>query len=118
MYKERIGKNISNKIPIGNIIKDRSGQEWKVVKVFKKISNLNNSIENTRNNSIENKQNKQNKTISKVKPKVGQNVHIIVKPYYKKIIKSGIIKRVLTKKKYHSRGHKVMLLNGKVGRVI
>lgn len=50
--------------------------------------------------------------------KKGVKVEIIVKPYKngKKVV--GIIKRVLTKKKVHTRGHKVMLEDGTVGRMI
>ena len=51
-------------------------------------------------------------------PKVGMRVKIIVKPYSKNIHKIGIVKVVLTKKQFHSRGHKVMLMNGIVGRII
>ena len=53
-----------------------------------------------------------------IKPKVGDKVIIIIKPYHKNITKTGIVKRVLTKKKYHSRGHKVMLKDNSVGRII
>ena len=51
-------------------------------------------------------------------PVVGDKVKIIVKPYHlgKKII--GIVKRVLTKSKRHTRGHKVMLQDGTVGRTV
>ena len=51
-------------------------------------------------------------------PKIGNKVEIIVKPYKKNIKVIGIVKKVLTKKKYHSRGHKVELTNGKIGRII
>jgi len=51
-------------------------------------------------------------------PKVGQKVEIIVKPYNKKIKVIGIVKDVLTKKKYHSRGHKVRLMDGTIGRIV
>ncbi len=50
-------------------------------------------------------------------PKVGDVVKIAIKPYKGKTA-IGIVYKVLTKKKYHSRGHKVMLTNGQVGRVI
>ena len=50
--------------------------------------------------------------------KVGDKVIIIIKPYHKNITKTGIVKRVLTKKKYHSRGHKVMLKDNSVGRIV
>ena len=43
---------------------------------------------------------------------------IIVKPYNVNKTVVGVVKRVLTKKEYHSRGHKVMLENGTVGRLI
>jgi len=51
-------------------------------------------------------------------PKVGNSVTIIVKPYKQNIKVKGIVKRVLTKKKFHSRGHKVELKNGTIGRVL
>ena len=56
-------------------------------------------------------------TRSQVKPEVGNKVEIAIKPYKGKTA-IGIVKKVLTKKKYHSRGHKVMLNSDKVGRVI
>ena len=51
-------------------------------------------------------------------PVVGDKVTIIIKPYKNNITEVGIVKRVLTKKKYHSRGHKVMLCSGTVGRIL
>jgi uncharacterized repeat protein (TIGR03833 family) len=51
-------------------------------------------------------------------PKKGDKVEIIIKPYKSKITKIGIIKDVLTKKKYHSRGHKVRLEDGTIGRIV
>lgn len=51
------------------------------------------------------------------KPKVGDFVIISIKPYRGKTV-SGIVKKVLTKRKYHSRGHKVLLESGEIGRVI
>ena len=36
----------------------------------------------------------------------------------KNITKIGIVKRVLTKKPFHSRGHKVLLTNGIIGRIL
>ena len=51
-------------------------------------------------------------------PKVGNKVEIIIKPYHKKIKVIGIVKDVLTKKKYHSRGHKVRLECGTIGRIV
>lgn len=51
-------------------------------------------------------------------PKKGDKVEIIIKPYKSKITKVGTIKDVLTKKKYHSRGHKVRLEDGTIGRIV
>lgn len=51
-------------------------------------------------------------------PQKGNKVEIIIKPYKKKIIKIGIVKDVLTKKKFHSRGHKVRLEDGTIGRIV
>jgi uncharacterized repeat protein (TIGR03833 family) len=51
-------------------------------------------------------------------PIIGDIVEIIVKPYHKHKTVTGKVKRVLTKKKNHSRGHKVMLEDGTVGRMI
>ena len=50
--------------------------------------------------------------------KVGENVIIIIKPYKENKKIKGIIKRILTKRKYHTRGHKVELVSGVIGRII
>jgi uncharacterized repeat protein (TIGR03833 family) len=52
------------------------------------------------------------------RPKKGDKVTIIIKPYYKKITKIGVVKDVLTKAKKHTRGHKVRLEDGTIGRII
>ncbi len=52
------------------------------------------------------------------RPEVGQHVTVIVKPYAAKKYVSGMIKRVLTRKWRHTRGHKVMLEDGTIGRLI
>jgi uncharacterized repeat protein (TIGR03833 family) len=52
------------------------------------------------------------------RPKKGDKVEIIIKPYNKKITKIGVVKDVLTKAKKHTRGHKVRLEDGTIGRVI
>ena len=51
-------------------------------------------------------------------PKVGDYIEIIIKPYINNIKVKGIVKRVLTKRKYHSRGHKVELRDGTIGRTV
>ena len=59
---------------------------------------------------------KDTKKIKQNIPKIGNKVTISIKPYKGKTEK-GIVKKVLTKKKYHSRGHKVMLESGTIGRI-
>jgi uncharacterized repeat protein (TIGR03833 family) len=51
-------------------------------------------------------------------PRVGDTVQIILKPYDNNVKVIGVVKRVLTKRKYHSRGHKVELKNGTIGRTV
>jgi uncharacterized repeat protein (TIGR03833 family) len=52
------------------------------------------------------------------RPKVGDTVRVIVKPYFEHKYVTGIVKRVLTKKAMHTRGFKVMLMDGTVGRMV
>lgn len=56
--------------------------------------------------------------IVKKKPSVGDRVVIIVKPYAKKHLIAGKVAVVLTKKKRHTRGHKVKLTTGEIGRIV
>jgi uncharacterized repeat protein (TIGR03833 family) len=51
-------------------------------------------------------------------PKKGDKVKVIIKPYNKGVTEIGIVKRVLTKKKVHTRGHKVELETGTIGRIM
>ena len=51
------------------------------------------------------------------KPYVGDTVKIAIKPY-KGRTEIGIVKDVLTKRNFHSRGHKVRLRSGTIGRVL
>lgn len=50
--------------------------------------------------------------------KVGDKVEIIIKPYKNKKTVIGKIKKILTKKKIHTNGHKVMLEDGTIGRIV
>lgn len=50
--------------------------------------------------------------------KVGDLVKIIVKPYKNGKTVTGKIKKILTNKNIHTRGHKVMLEDGTVGRMV
>ena len=51
-------------------------------------------------------------------PRIGDKVIIIIKPYQEYNCKTGIVDRLLTKKQIHTRGHKVMLHTGEVGRTL
>jgi uncharacterized repeat protein (TIGR03833 family) len=51
-------------------------------------------------------------------PRIGDYIEIIIKPYKNNIKVKGIVKRILTKRKYHSRGHKVELRDGTIGRTV
>lgn len=51
-------------------------------------------------------------------PRVGDKVNVAQKKDYETgELTAGVVAEVLTKKRYHSRGHKVRLTNGIVGRV-
>jgi uncharacterized repeat protein (TIGR03833 family) len=61
---------------------------------------------------------KKNPNIGRVMPHIGDKVIIIIKPYQEYNCKTGIVDRLLTKKQIHTRGHKVMLHTGEVGRTL
>jgi uncharacterized repeat protein (TIGR03833 family) len=61
---------------------------------------------------------KSNPTLGMVKPRVGDRVTIIIKPYSQYNCKTGIVKDVLTNKPIHTRGHKCRLTSGEIGRVL
>lgn len=61
---------------------------------------------------------KKNPNIGRVIPYVGDKVIIIIKPYSDFKCKTGIVDQVLTKKKYHSRGFKVKIHTGQIGRTL
>ena len=52
-----------------------------------------------------------------VLPKINDKVKITIKPYKGKT-EIGIVKKVLTKSKYHPYGHKVQLKSGTIGRIL
>ena len=62
--------------------------------------------------------NTKNKNLGKIKPKIGSKVIIIIKPYYLYNCKTGIVKKILTKRKFHTKGHKVILENDIIGRTL
>ena len=51
-------------------------------------------------------------------PVVGDKVIIITKPYHLYDCHTGIVQNVLTRRKIHTRGHKVRLISGKIGRTL
>lgn len=59
-----------------------------------------------------------NPSLGKTKPRIGDKVTIIVKPYQQYTCITGIVKDVLTKSEIHTRGHKVRLTTGVVGRTL
>jgi len=59
-----------------------------------------------------------NPMLGRIQPKIGDKVTIIIKPYHKYICKTGIVKNVLTRRKIHTRGHKVRLESGDIGRTL
>jgi uncharacterized repeat protein (TIGR03833 family) len=58
------------------------------------------------------------KAVTSARPNPGDYVRVIIKPYKLRKYVVGKIARVLTRKKMHSRGFKVMLEDGTVGRMI
>lgn len=50
--------------------------------------------------------------------RVGDTVTIIIKPYHAKKYITGKVARILTKKLIHTRGRKVKLVTGEVGRIV
>jgi uncharacterized repeat protein (TIGR03833 family) len=61
---------------------------------------------------------RKNKNIGRIMPKIGDNVIIIVKPYQEYSCVTGVVQDILTKKPIHTRGHKVRLKNGIIGRTL
>jgi uncharacterized repeat protein (TIGR03833 family) len=59
-----------------------------------------------------------NKNIGRIMPKIGDMVIIIIKPYQQFNCKKGLVNDIYTKKLIHTRGHKVKLKSGEVGRVL
>lgn len=51
-------------------------------------------------------------------PNAGDKVIIIVKPYHMHNCHTGIVQNVLTRRKIHTRGHKVRLTTGVIGRTL
>ena len=61
---------------------------------------------------------RKNPNIGRIMPRVGDKVIIIIKPYYQYNCKTGIVQDILTRKPIHTRGHKVRLITGEIGRTL
>jgi uncharacterized repeat protein (TIGR03833 family) len=59
-----------------------------------------------------------NQNLGKIRPNVGDRVMIIIKPYHKFNCVSGEVRDVLTRKPIHTRGHKVRIQSGEIGRTL
>ena len=59
-----------------------------------------------------------NPNLGKIKPNIGDRVMIIIKPYHNFNCVSGEVRDVLTRKPIHTRGHKVRLESGEIGRTL
>ena len=64
------------------------------------------------------KRKKRTYTYTIPKPNIGDYVEIIVKPYKNNVLVKGLVKQILTKRKFHSRGHKVKLADNTIGRTV
>jgi uncharacterized protein YwbE len=59
-----------------------------------------------------------NQNIGRTMPKIRDKVIIIIKPYHDFNCRTGLVSAIYTKKLIHTRGHKVKLDSGEVGRVL
>jgi uncharacterized repeat protein (TIGR03833 family) len=85
---------------------------------YKQISNTPRSAIVSRISCEEYDDPKRNKNIGMTMPKIGDTVIIIIKPYQQFNCKKGSVTNIYTKKLIHTRGHKVKLKSGEVGRVL
>ena len=83
----------------------------KLIELIKKDDNMRKGVEKFLNN-------KNQKLETTQRPSEGDIVRIIIKPYAQGVTRVGVVKDVLTKKKVHTRGHKVRLHNDEIGRLI
>lgn len=61
---------------------------------------------------------KKNKSLGRIIPKVNDKVIIIIKPYHNYTCITGVVDKVLTRRPTHTRGHKVKLQSGVIGRTL
>jgi uncharacterized repeat protein (TIGR03833 family) len=97
------------------------GGKNKIYMRIKKIKNLNTGKINadvSRISCRDYDDPNKNKNIGRIIPQVGDKVIIIIKPYHEFNCKTGIVDKVLTKKSIHTRGHKIKLHTGQVGRTL
>jgi uncharacterized repeat protein (TIGR03833 family) len=87
-------------------------------KKSKKESNISQSATVSRISCEEYDDPQKNKNIGRIMPRIGDMVIIIIKPYQQFNCKKGTVNDIYTKKLIHTRGHKVKLKSGEVGRVL
>jgi uncharacterized repeat protein (TIGR03833 family) len=98
--------------------KKTGGRKSKKKSKRKKKSNMQQSATVSRISCEEYDNPKRNKNIGQTPPKIGDMVIIIIKPYQQFNCKKGIVNDIYTKNLIHTRGHKVKLNSGEVGRVL
>ena len=94
------------------------GKRKRYYKVKKNVDDGEVSGEVTRISCAEYDNASTNPGLGLVSPVVGDTVIIITKPYHAYQCQTGIVKNVLTRRTIHTRGHKVRLTTGEVGRTL
>ena len=94
------------------------GKKKRYYKVKKKVSNGKTKGEVTRISCQKYDDSRTNPGLGLVQPNAGDKVIIITKPYHAYKCHTGIVQNVLTRRKIHTRGHKVRLTTGVIGRTL
>ena len=107
-----------NKLTLTQLKKLLSTSEGEKDQLIKKLVELIKKDEKMEYKVKELLKNKTVKRIESQKPSKGDIVRVIIKPYDEGNTKLGVVKDVLTRKEVHTRGHKVRLHNGVIGRLV
>jgi uncharacterized repeat protein (TIGR03833 family) len=107
-----------NKLTLTQLKKILTTSEGEKDQLIKKLVELIKKDEKLEYKVKELLKNKTVKRIESQKPSKGDIVRVIIKPYDEGNTKLGVVKDVLTRKEVHTRGHKVRLHNGVVGRLV
>jgi uncharacterized repeat protein (TIGR03833 family) len=94
------------------------GGRYYRISTKKGVSNSTNKATVSRISCAEYDDPTKNKNIGRTMPKLKDTVIIIIKPYQQFNCKKGTITEIYTKKLIHTRGHKVKINSGEVGRVL